>query len=149
MYNLFIGQKINVVHEEEDDDLDEPFIIKEQTPDSDDSSDENGGTSEKDKSTEDPPLPVPLVDPATTAHPLSKETTVNISNIQNAISMLMPTSANSKSSTHLFDNLFPSEKSSTVDNGSDIINKIKLAGRIYDNNTEDEEGSLAAAGATQ
>ena len=124
---------------EEEDDLDEPFIIKEQTPDSDDSSDENEGTSEKDKSIEDTPCPVPLVDPETTAHPFSKETTLNISSIQNSISMLMPTSSNSKSSTHLFDNIFPSEKTSAVDNGSEIINKIKLAERIYDNNTEDDE----------
>ena len=130
----------NKCDDEEDDDLDEPFIIKERTPDSDDSSDENEGTSEKDKSTEENPPPVPLVDPDTSAHPLTNENTVNISNLQSSISMLMPTSANSKSS-NLYDSLFPSEKPSIIDNGSDIITKIKLAEKIYDNNTEDEEAS--------
>merc|ERR1712223_1328478 len=124
--------------EDDDDDLDEPFIIKESIRDSDDSSDENECTSEKDKSTEDNPPPVPLVDPDSSAHPLTKENSVNISNIQSSISMLMPTSANSKSS-NLYDTLFPSEKPSIVDNGSDIISKIKLAEKKYDNNTEDEE----------
>merc|ERR1711872_962910 len=41
----------------------------------------------------------------------------------------------------LYDSLFPSEKPSIVDNGSDIISKIKLAEKIYGNNTEDEEAS--------
>ena len=130
----------NKCEDEEEDDLDEPFIIKERTPDSDDSSDENEGTSEKDKSVEETLPPVPIVDPDTSAHPLTTENTVNISNIQSSISMLMPSSANSKSS-NLYDSLFPSEKPSIADNGSDIISKIKLAEKIYDNNTEDEEAS--------
>ena len=130
----------NKCEDEEEDDLDEPFIIKERTPDSDDSSDENEGTSEKDKSAEEIPPPVPLVDPDTSAHPLTTENTIKISNIQSSISMLMPSSANSKSS-NLYDSLFPCEKPSIADNGSDIISKIKLAEKIYDNNTEDEEAS--------
>ena len=128
-------------NEEDDEDLEEPFVIKERTPDSDDltSSDENEDASEKDKSTEDPPPPVPLVDPEMTAHPLTKETIVQISNIQSSITMLMPTSAHPKPASR-YENLFSDDKQNNVDDsGNDIINKIKLAERIYDNNTEDDE----------
>ena len=126
--------------EEDEDDLEEPFLIKERSPDSDDitSSDENEDASEKDKSTEDAPLPVPLVDPEKTAHPFTKETSIHISNIQSSITMLMPTLAKQTSSNR-YENLFASEKQTVADSGSDIINKIKLAEKIYDNNTEEEE----------
>lgn len=49
--------------------------------------------------------------------------------------MLMPTSAHPKSSSR-YKNLFSDDKTNVADSGSDIINKIKLAERIYDNNTK-------------
>ena len=129
-----------VKDEEDEDDLEETFLIKERSPDSDDitSSDENEDASEKDKSTEDAPLPMPLVDPEKTAHPFTKDTSVHISNIQSSITMLMPTPAK-RTSSNRYENLFASDKQTVADSGSDIINKIKLAEKIYDNNTEEEE----------
>ena len=121
-------------------DLEEPFVVKERTPDSDDitSSDENEDTSEKDKNMEDSPLPLPIIDPETTAHPITKDASIRPSNIKSHISILMPTLANQKCFDR-YENLFADEKQSIADSGSDIIHKIKLAEKIYDNNTEDDD----------
>merc|ERR1711997_499905 len=128
--------------DEDDDDLEEPFVIKETTPDSDDSSsDDPEECSEKDKSTEEPPPPLPLVDPETTAHPITSEATLQMTNLQSSISMLMPISLQSKPS-NCYDNFFgKDDKNKAADNGSEIIQKIKLAEKIYNNNTEDEDTS--------
>ena len=123
--------------DDDDDDLEEPFAIKERTPDSDDmtSSDENDA-SENNKNIKDSIIPVTLVDPEITAHPTPKEESIHISKIKSSISMLMPTPANKKSTDH-YENLFANEKQDVDDSGSEIINKIKLAEKIYDNNTEE------------
>merc|ERR1712141_842348 len=61
---------------EEEDEMEEPFIIKEETPDSDDSisSEENEDISEKEKYKEQPPPSFPLINPEETAHPLTEGT---------------------------------------------------------------------------
>ena len=127
---------------EDEDEMEEPFIIKEETPDSDDSisSEENEDISEKEKYKEQPPPSFPLINPEETAHPLTEGTSIRMPDIQSSLTMLLPTPANQKSSGH-GDNLFDEGKRDASDKGSDIINKIKLAEKIYDNSNEDSENS--------
>ena len=127
---------------EDEDDMEEPFIIKEESPDSDDSlsSEENEDTSEKEKYKEQPPPSFPLINPEETAHPLTEGTSIRMPDVQSSLTMLLPTPANPKSSGH-GDNLFNEDKRDASDRGSDIINNIKLAEKIYDNSNEDSENS--------